>query len=366
MTTNMNMAPRQRAVEAMYGRMPDRVPCVPLIDNSYSAPVMGVPVSQCFLDPISHAESLVACLERHPTIDGVSINLCLADEIILEKQEHAGEYIVKTTGGTTWMIPHNDIGSVMERKIVSFDDPRLEFEDPLKSGIFQTLQAIPADIRRRYLINVGVTGPFSQVCFLLGIERVMLATIDDPAGLHRAIEKRLPLALQWIEDMAAFDPGCIWIGEGFASSSLIGPTTYREFVVPYERALADKIRQVGVPSVLHICGKLSPALDLIPETETNCLEADWQVDLADAKRRIGDRVSLKGNLNTTSLVSRGSEEIYEMSKQAIEAAAAGGGFILSSGCALGRDTPPENVEAMAQAALDFGQYPEGAHDAERA
>jgi len=360
MTTTVNMEPRQRAVEAMYGRMPDRVPCVPLIDNSYSAPVMGVPVSQCFLDPTSHAESLVACLERHRTIDGVSINLCLADEIILEKQEQADGYVVKTTGGTTWMIPHNDIGSVMEREISSFDDPRLDSEDPLKPGIFRTLQTIPADIRRRYLINAGVTGPFSQICFLMGIERVMLATLDDPAGLHRAIEKRLPLALQWIEEMAEFDPGCIWIGEGLASSSLIGPMTYREFVVPYERALVEKIRQVGVPSVLHICGRLNPSLDLIPETETNCLEADWQVDLADAKRRIGDRVSLKGNLNTTTLVGGGPEEIYEMSKQAIEDAAAGGGFILSSGCALGRDTPPENVEAMAQAALDYGQYPSGA------
>ncbi len=356
MTTNLNMGPRRRAVEAMYGQMPDRVPCVPLIDNSYSAPLMGLPVSQCFLDPTSHAESLVACLERHPTIDGLSINLCLAGEVILEKQEQAAGYVIKTTGGTTWLIPYNDVGSVMEREIVSFDDPRLKFEDPLKPGIFQTLQAIPSDIRRRYLINAGVTGPFSQVCFLMGLERVMMATIDDPVGLHRAIEKRLPLALQWIEEMAELDPGCFWIGEGFASSSLISPKTYREFVVPYERALTEKIRQMGRPSVLHICGKLNPSLDLIPETQTNCLEADWQVDLTEAKSRIGGRVSLKGNLNTTTLVSGGPEDIYEMSKQAIEAAAAKGGFILSSGCALGRDTPPENVEAMAQAALDFGQY----------
>ena len=354
--TTEPMGPRQRAVEAMYGRMPDRVPCVPLIDNSYSAPVMGVPVSQCFLDPVSHAESLVACLERHPAIDGVSINLCLADEIILERHEQADGYIVKTTGGTTWMIPYNDIGSVLEREITSFDDPRLESEDPLKAGIYRTLQAIPADIRRRYLINAGVTGPFSQVCFLMGLERVMLATIDDPAGLHRAIEKRLPLALQWVEEMAALDPGCIWIGEGLASSSLISPKTYREFVLPYEKAVVEKIHQAGVPSVLHICGKLNPALDLIPETQVNCLEADWQVGLAEAKARIGDRVCLKGNLNTTTLVSSGPVEIYELSRQAIADAAANGGFVLSSGCALGRDTPPENVDAMAQAALDFGQY----------
>ncbi len=356
MTTSSDIEPRQRAVKAMYGQKPDRVPCMPFIDNSFSAPTMGVPVSQCFLDPISHAESMVASLERYPDIDGVSINLCLADDIVLEKGKTADYYVIKTTGGITWMIPYNDIGSVIEREIVSFDDPRLDYEDPFKSGIIQTLQAVPADIRRRYLVSTGVTGPFSQVCLLMGIERVMMATIEDPVGLHRAIEKRLPLALRWIEEMAEFDPGCIWIGEGLASASLIGPTTYQEFVVPYERALVEKIRQVGVPSVLHICGKLDPSLHLIPDTETDCLEADWQVDLADAKSRIGDRVSIKGNLNTTNLVSDGPEKIYELSKEAIEDAAEGGGFILSSGCALGRDTPPENVEAMIQATLDYGSY----------
>ena len=351
----MAMMARQRAVEAMFGRQPDRVPFVPLIDNSYAAPVLGVPVSRCFLDPVAHAEALAACFDRHPHIDGLSINLCLADEIIVERTETRDGYVIKTTGGTTWMIPYNDIGSVLEREITSFDDPRLEFEDPLRPGIFRTLEAIPADIRARYLINAGVTGPFSQVCFLMGIERVMLATIDDPAGLHRAIEKRLPLALQWITDMAALYPGSIWIGEGLASSSLISPKTYREFVAPYEKLLADQIRAAGVPSVLHICGKLNPALEVIPETGVNCLEADWQVDLAAAKALIGDRVSLKGNLNTTTLVEARPEKVYAEARQLVEAAA-GGGFILSSGCALGRDTPPENVEAMAQAALDYGLY----------
>ncbi len=35
---------------------------------------------------------------------------------------------------------------------------------------------------------------------------------------------------------------------------------------------------------------------------------------------------------------------------------AGGRFILSSGCCLGRDTPPENVDAMVRACEDFGGY----------
>jgi uroporphyrinogen decarboxylase len=348
--------PRGRAVKALYGGRADRVPCVPLIDNSYSAPILGLPVSQCFIDPCAHAESLVACLERHPGIDGLSVNLCLAPEIILERRAVGDGYEIRTTGGTTWRVPHNDIGTVQTREITSFYDPRLASEDPLKAGILATVRAIPAGIRQRYLINCGVTGPFSQLVFLMGLERVLTATIDDPSGLHHAIQQRLPLALAWIDDLAGLDPGCIWIGEGVASSSLISAATYREFVLPYEQALADQIRRAGVPSVLHICGKIGSMLDQIPEARVDALELDWPVSLADAKVRIGKHVALKGNLNTTTLVSAGPDKIYRLAVQAITDAAAGGGFVLSSGCALGRDTPPANVEALVRAVQTHGSY----------
>lgn len=356
MSGAMPMTPRQRAVEAMYRRPTDRVPCVPFIDNSYAAPRAGVPVSQCFLDPDVYAQGLVASLERHPDIDGVSINLCLADNIILEIKETRYEYLVKTIGGLTWMVPFNDVGSVLETEITSFDDPRLEQDDPFKPGIIQTLQSIPEDLRKLYLFSCGLTGPFSQVAFMLGLNRTMEATIDDPEGLHRAIKKRVPFALRWVEEMTQFDPACIWIGEGFASSSLISARTYKEFVLPYEQIVADKIRERGVPSVLHICGKINPILDLIPESRADCLEADWPVALEDAHQRIADRISIKGNLNTTDLVRGEETQIYELSRQAIEIMKGKPGFILSSGCALGRDTPPEHVDAMVRATRDFGQY----------
>lgn len=350
------MNSRLRSIEAILGRTPDRVPCVPLIDNSYSAKILGVPVSRVYVDPICHAESLVACLERHPGIDGLSINICLCDDIILGKEEDSEGYFIETLGGLTWRIPYNDTGTIKKCNIRSFDDPELSIADPMKPGIIQTLQAIPANIRSNYLINTAITGPFSQVAFLMGLNQVLLATIDNPRQLHKAIEKRLPLTYRWIEEMIEFNPACIWIGEGFASSSLISPKCYREFVLPYEQAVATKIHQYGIPCLLHICGKLEPIIEILPETGVDCIEVDWQVNMIQAKACVGDKIALKGNLNTTSLVMAGPEEIYKQSLELIQEASAGGGYILSSGCALGRDTPPENVDAMSQAVLDRGFY----------
>jgi uroporphyrinogen-III decarboxylase len=75
-----------------------------------------------------------------------------------------------------------------------------------------------------------------------------------------------------------------------------------------------------------------------------------------AKRRVGNRLTLKGNLNTSMLVNSKPDEVYELTKEIVSQGKPGGRFILSSGCCLGRDTPPENMDAMTRACEDSGSY----------
>jgi hypothetical protein len=105
------MTPRERAVAALSGKTPDRVPCVPLVDTSYAAACAKMPVSECFLNPEAYAAALVATLDRHPDIDGVSINIGLSADVILEHTRSKGAHHVRTVGGLTWMVPENDIGT---------------------------------------------------------------------------------------------------------------------------------------------------------------------------------------------------------------------------------------------------------------
>ena len=186
----------------------------------------------------------------------------------------------------------------------------------------------------------------------MGLEKVMMATVDAPDELYKAIEKRLPFALKWIDTMVKYDPAGIWIGEGIASASLISPETYRKFVLPFEQVLFDQLHQLRIPSVLHICGRLDGILDIVPESGCDCLELDWQVDLADAARKIGDKVTLKGNMNTSTLVQADKAEITKLSFDSIEKAKPARSYILSSGCCIGRDTPSENIEAMSFVAMN--------------
>jgi uroporphyrinogen decarboxylase len=80
-------------------------------------------------------------------------------------------------------------------------------------------------------------------------------------------------------------------------------------------------------------------------------------DLAEIKRLWGAKLTLKGNLHTTDVMLRGAvADVVAASKAAIDAAAAGGRFILSTGDQCGRDTPDDNLKAMVDTARGYERY----------
>ena len=79
--------------------------------------------------------------------------------------------------------------------------------------------------------------------------------------------------------------------------------------------------------------------------------------LDDLKKSWGHKLAFMGNLNTPELLLRGSvEDVEKASRKAIDDAAEGGGFILSSRDQVGRDTPDENIRAMVRIARSYGKY----------
>jgi uroporphyrinogen decarboxylase len=80
-------------------------------------------------------------------------------------------------------------------------------------------------------------------------------------------------------------------------------------------------------------------------------------DLAELKRLYGDRIVLKGNLSTTGVMLRGTpDDVRASVRHCIDAAAEGGGYILSTGDQLSRNTPEANMQAMVETAREYGRY----------
>ena len=66
---------------------------------------------------------------------------------------------------------------------------------------------------------------------------------------------------------------------------------------------------------------------------------------------------LLGNLDCADVLESGTPgEVQSAAKNVLETVMPESGFILSSGCLMSRNTPPENLEALVSSAHEFGRY----------
>jgi uroporphyrinogen-III decarboxylase len=82
------------------------------------------------------------------------------------------------------------------------------------------------------------------------------------------------------------------------------------------------------------------------------------VELADAKARLGPSVFIKGNIDPVNTLLFGARQDIEADvRRRLAAGMPGGGYILSTACSIAPRTPAENVELLAPLAAAEGRYP---------
>ena len=187
---------------------------------------------------------------------------------------------------------------------------------------------------------------------------------DNPAKFHRRREKMLELVERRMEIISNLKekPDFLFCGD---SGSLIfqTPQMFRELAFPVLKRATELACDLGIPTHVHSCGPETELVKIAAE-ETKLTVIDpleiapmGDCNLAELKKLYGNKIVLKGNLHTTKVMLHGSvDDVVKASKKAIDDAAAGGGFILSTGDQCGRDTPDENIFAMVETARTYGKY----------
>jgi uroporphyrinogen decarboxylase len=187
---------------------------------------------------------------------------------------------------------------------------------------------------------------------------------DHPERYERLAEERVERAERRLEYILSLEvrPDFLCVG---ASGTLIFQTVdiFRRIAFPAVRRVIELAVRAGIPTHVHSCGPEKELVRIFAE-ETDLTVIDplepppmGDCDLGEIKRLYGDRIVLKGNLHTTNVMLRGTPaDVAAASKQALDDAAEGGRFILSTGDQCGRDTPDENLVVMVETARDYGRY----------
>jgi uroporphyrinogen-III decarboxylase len=82
-----------------------------------------------------------------------------------------------------------------------------------------------------------------------------------------------------------------------------------------------------------------------------------RVELEDAKRRVGGRIFIKGNIDPVHVLLAGDRAAVRAdARRRIEAGKPGGRYILSTACSIAPRTPRDNVAVLADVADENGRY----------
>ncbi len=126
---------------------------------------------------------------------------------------------------------------------------------------------------------------------------------------------------------------------------------YREFSLAYmEKIVAGLIREREgrrVPSIVFTKGG-ALWLEAQAEIGADALGLDWAVDIGEARKRVGDKVALQGNLDPAILLSTPQAVEREVAT-VLASYGSGNGHVFNLGHGITQHTPPENAAAMIDA-----------------
>ena len=182
----------------------------------------------------------------------------------------------------------------------------------------------------------GQPGCWQDACVLFGVEEMIMQTFDDPAWVHAFLGILRDRKVRYADSMKGARYDLIEHGGGDASSTVISPKVFDEFVAPYDRAVIAHARAAGQRVVYHTCGGMMPILERLVGLGSNALETftppamGGDMRLAEAKQRIGDKVCFIGGFDQNRFFTTATpEETRAEVRRCFAEAGAGGGFILS-------------------------------------
>jgi uroporphyrinogen decarboxylase len=221
-------------------------------------------------------------------------------------------------------------------------------DDPVIQNIREATRLVAAEIGDEVIVTVTSWGPFTLAGQMYDVERFMKATYKKKEEVHKMLTFAAALVKQYYKPLV--EEGVIpmmSIADPTGSGDLISDRMFRTFSLPYLQPLIAWGKEHGAYTWLHICGNTTDKLESIAETGADCFSLDYKVDLGAAKKAVGGRICLAGNIDPVSVLDRGDpQQVKSESEACIAAAAEGGGFILTSGCDLPPTIPRENILTM--------------------
>ncbi|NOY80150.1 MAG: hypothetical protein GXP31_04000 [Kiritimatiellaeota bacterium] len=201
----------------------------------------------------------------------------------------------------------------------------------------------------RYI--AGRSGALVGMLMLGGMEQGLMEYLLHPEVVRAAI--RRAVAVADLQDSFYIRPGQdgVLFEQDMASTRgpHMSPAMFDEFCLPAIRERVASVKRHGMQVLLHNCGNNRVLMDRFAAAGIQCyqsLQTNADMDVASLKAEFGGRMAFWGGVDVAVLISGTPAEVRREVRNALEAGAPGGGFILGPSHSIAHGTPYDNFMAM--------------------
>lgn len=222
------------------------------------------------------------------------------------------------------------------------------------STYLEAIRIARRDYRHKMAVLGKIMGPFSMLQVMHGLDQVMLGVIDNPSRIRYFLDICVEILVRCAN--AQFQEGidALAIGEGGAGANMLSPEMYCDLLLDVHRRMIGRIQG---PTIMHICGDVTPRLDYLGRVGLRCFSFDWAVKPRLMKEKSAGCFTVMGNINTTDLLTGSPGDIEAQVFGNLEA----GVDIIGPGCAISPKCPSENIRAMSAAILKWSGKQRGGY-----
>ena len=345
---------RQRVLDVMHGRKPDRVPLYELIRNDA--------VVRHFAGRELTVENAPELLyEIFPLAVDTTRSVRMPDEEWEGQLEDGRRRVVHRWTQWTERVPPRSSEAYAAAKRKSLDGPWdtwTEDDDARIANHLRVYRETSARLGDDFFYfsggpGLGLMGMYGEV----GLEHFCYYLADCPEVIDEQLERNMVQAVAWIEHLPE-DHGIVAVFSGddiaFKSGPLLSPAWFREHYMPRFKPIMDAYHRRGIIVNFHSDGDLMPIMDDLVEAGIdmlNPIEVAAGMDVAELHRRY-PKLVFAGAIDVSALLPFGApDEVRDATVKAIEDSE--GQIMVGSSTELQHVVPLDNFLAMRDAVLNY-------------
>ncbi len=203
---------------------------------------------------------------------------------------------------------------------------------------------------------IGFSGsPFTLACYMIeggGSEdfaRVKQLMYGDPATLHKLLDLNARAIVRYLDAQIEAGAQAVMLFDTWGG--MLAAERYKAFSLAYLQQIVQSVRREAdgrrVPVIVFTKGG-AVWLESIAGIGADAVGVDWTIDIGEARRRVGDRVALQGNLDPMVMLTTPAAIEAEV-RSILDSFGSGSGHVFNLGHGITRFTPPEHVAVLVDA-----------------